>query len=373
MKIDIQKVVDKYDFSQKEASDVMHKIMKGEAQPAQLAAFLTGLRLKGEVVTEITGMAKTLRKYGQKINLGNKYAVDTTGTGGDLINTFNISTLAAFIAAAAGVPMAKQVNRSVTSQCGSADLLEQLGVVIDLPPLAVKKCIQKIGIGFMYLPVFYPDLKKTADVCQEIGIRTIINLLLPLVNPANVQGQVLGVYDEKLTSIVANVLRNLGVKTAFVVHGVEGLDEISITGPTRISELRKGSINTYTVSPEDFGLQTASLITLLGGTIEENARMSKVILSGKEQSPRTDAVLLNAAAAIAAGKKAVSLKEGLEIAQRVLYSGKAIRKLEEVIVLTRKLGKKQKKSQSKQKKIRIKSVEKIKNKNKRKVQAVSKR
>lgn len=343
----IQKVIDKVDLSQKEVADVLAMIMKGQITSAQLAAFLTALRLKGEAITEITGLAKAMKKQVVKISSKSKILVDNCGTGGDLISTFNVSTLAAFVAAAAGANVAKHGIRAVGSKCGSADVLEKLGVQIDLEPAAVKKCVDKIGIGFLYAPVFNPVIRAVEKTCQEIGIRTIFNLLVPLVNPAAVSGQVLGVYDEKLTSIAAGVLRNLGVKNAFVVHGLEGLDEISVCGPTRVSELRKGVITTYNISPEDFGLETTSLNTLLGGNVDENAQIAKVILSGREHSSRSDMVLLNAAALLVVANKAENIKAGLILAEKALYTGKALEKLNKLIGLSKQLAKNKKNKKSK--------------------------
>jgi anthranilate phosphoribosyltransferase len=343
MKRAIQKVIDKVDLSQKEVADVIMLIIKGQASAAQLASFLTALRLKGEVLTEITGLAKVLKKNSIKISGLPNNIVDCCGTGGDLIDTFNVSTIAAFVAAGADVVVAKHTARAVNSLCGSADVLEKLGVAVELSPVGVKKCIEKVGIGFMFAPAYNPVLAKVDNVCREIGIRTIFNLLIPLVNPVGVNGQVLGVYDEKLTSLAAGVLRNLGVKTAYVVHGLEGLDEISICGPTRVSELRKGMINTYTIAPENFGLETSSLNALLGGTATENAQIVKAILSGREHSARTDMVLLNAAALIAAGNKAKDLKTGFELARRSLYNGKAKDKLEKLAKISCELALKDRK------------------------------
>lgn len=350
MKRTIQKVIDKVDLSQKEIADVVTMIMKGQVTSAQLASFLTALRLKGEALTEITGLAKVMKKQAVKISGLSAGAVDCCGTGGDLISTFNVSTIAAFVAAGAGATVIKHTSRAVGSFCGSADVLEKLGVAVELDPLAVKKCIAKTGIGFMYAPLYNPIVEKVEPICREIGIRTIFNLLIPLVNPTGVSGQVLGVYDEKLTSVAAGVLRNLGVKTAYVVHGLEGLDEISVCGPTRVSELRKGLINTYTISPEMFGIETTSLNALLGGTPSENAQIAKVILSGKEHSARTDMVLLNAAALIAVSSKAKDLKSGFALAQKALYEGKGAEKLEKLIKLSQELAKKSKKNKIKKRK-----------------------
>jgi anthranilate phosphoribosyltransferase len=363
MKRNIQKVIDKYSFSQKEAGEILNCMVAGDASKAQIAAYLTSMNLRGEEITDISGMALALRKHVIKVKSTVKNIVDICGTGGDLINTFNISTLAAFVAAGAGVKIAKHGNRAISSNCGSADLLEKLGVVIDLPANAVAKCIKELGIGFLYTPGYFPILKNIEEVRKEIGIRTIFNIIIPLINPVNLDGIIVGVYEERLTTIVANVLRNLGIKNAYVVHGIEGSDEISLTGPTRVSELRKGSINTYTITPEDFGMHSVSISTLLGGNAAENAKTAKTILSGTEQSPRTDVVLLNAAAAIAVSGKVASLQEGLTLAQRSLYSGEAAKKLEDLIVLTQKLARKNKRISVKKtvaKKTVKKKVKKIK-------------
>lgn len=334
----IQKVIEKYDLNQKEAEAVMETMLKGEATSAQIAAFMTALRLKGEVITELVGMAKALAKQAVKIKPLARDRVDIVGTDWDLINTFNISTLAAFVAAGAGISISKYCSRSINDTQGSADLLEGLGVNLKNSPKEVEKCINKLGIGFLVSEVFQPALQHTLPAQKEIGIRTAFCLLETLANPSAVNGIVLGVYDPKLTTVIANVVRMLGFKRAFVVHGLEGLDEISINGETRISELRQGIINTYSVVPEDFGMETASLNNLLSGSLAENVRMARVILSGKENSPRTDIVLLNAAAAIAASGKAATLHEGLQLAHTSLFSGQALAKLEAVIELTKKTG-----------------------------------
>ncbi len=334
----IQKVIEKYDLNQKEAEAVMDVMLKGEATSAQIAAFMTALRLKGEVITEFVGMAKALNRQAVKIKPSARDRVDIVGTDWDLINTFNISTLAAFVAAGAGVTVSKYCARSLNDTHGSAELLDGLGVNLKVSPKEVEKCINKLGIGFLASDIFQPALLQTLPAQKEIGIRTAFCLLETLANPAAVNGIVLGVYDPKLTTVVANTLRMLGFKRAFVVHGLEGIDEISINGETRISELRHGTINTYSIVPEDFGMETASLNNLLSGTLAENVRMARVILSGKENSPRTDIVLLNAAAAIAASDKAATLHEGLQLAHSSLFGGKALAKLEAVIEFTKKTG-----------------------------------
>lgn len=335
--IAIKTIMSKQDLSQKEAYDAMNEIMKGEASAAQIAAFLVALRMKGEQILEITGLAEAMRDHAQRIKPKAKWFVDTCGTGGDLSNTFNISTGVAFIVAAAGVPVAKHGNRSVSSHCGSADVLEALGVKIDLNPKQVQKCIDQVDIGFMFAPVFHPAMKNVAPVRKELGVRTIFNLLGPLTNPAHAPAQIIGVYDGNLTSVVAKTLRNLGVKRAMVVHGAEGLDEISIGHKTKISELKNGQITSYFLDPEALGLKLGNLTQILGSNAKNNAHILKHLLQGKEHSSRSDILCLNAAAALMVGKKASDWKSALKLAQDVLYSGKALKKLEELIKFSQKV------------------------------------
>jgi anthranilate phosphoribosyltransferase len=337
----IKKAVDKHDLTTKESMVVMDYIMNGKASPAQIACFITALRMKRECINEITGFAMSMRKHSTKIRPKQKFLIDTCGTGGDLSNTFNISTTTAFVTAGAGIAIAKHGGRSVSSQCGSADLLEALGANINLEPGNVKKCIEKVGIGFMFAPNFHKSMKYAAPVRKEIGIRTVFNILGPLSNPVQSCAHLIGVYDPELTAVVAQVLRNLGNKRAFVVHGMDGLDEISISGKTRISEIKKdGRITTYHIVPEELGLHSSSLSNITGGSSQTNASITLQILKNEDKGPRRNVVLLNAAAAIMLANKAEDLKEGLKIALESITSGKAYKKLQDFIAFTKKFKRK---------------------------------
>lgn len=323
----ITKLVDKKDLTEAESEAVMGEMMSGQATPAQIASFLTALRIKGETVEEITGAARVMRNKATRINVNDPDVVDTCGTGGDRSHTFNISTTAAFVVAGAGVTVAKHGNRSVSSMCGSADVLKALGVNIDIPPERVEKCVNEIGIGFLFAPVHHPAMRYAIGPRQEIGIRTIFNILGPLTNPAGAASQVVGVYSSHLTELLAHVLLNLGAKHCFVVHGSDGLDEITITGETVVSEGYKGEVKTYKIRPGDFGLKTWTLEDIRGGIAEDNARIVSKILKG-EWGPRRDIVLLNAAAGIVASGRASDFNEAIRIAGESIDSGKALGKLE---------------------------------------------
>jgi len=327
MKEFIGKLVEGNDLTSSEAGEAMKLIMSGAATGAQIGGFLTALRMKGESIEEIAACAKTMRSFASRINPKvNGTLVDTCGTGGDKIKTFNISTIAAFVVAGAGIYVAKHGNRSVTSKAGSADVLEALGVKIDLPPKEVEKCIEKIGIGFMFAPLFHPAMKHAIGPRKEIGIRTVFNILGPLTNPANAKAQLLGVYDAALTEKMAGVLGNLGVERAVVVHGLDGLDELSTIGATQISELRNSKIKTYKAKPEGFGFRRASIRDIAGGDLKYNAKVVTDVLKG-EKGPKRDIVVLNAAAGIYVGGRADSIKEGISIAEESLDSGAAYEKL----------------------------------------------
>jgi anthranilate phosphoribosyltransferase len=328
MKEFISKLVEGEDLTREEAEEAMKLIMSGSATEAQIGGFLTALRMKGETMEEIAACARVMRAFAERITPRVRGTlVDTCGTGGDKIKTFNISTIAAFIAAGAGVPIAKHGNRSVTSKAGSADLLEALGVKIDCPPSVVERCIEKAGIGFMFAPVFHKAMKYAIGPRKEIGIRTVFNVLGPLTNPANAQAQLLGVYDAGLTPRIAGALGNLGVERAVVVHGLDGLDEISTLGGTQISELGEEGVRTYKVKPEEFGLKRASIGDLAGGDVEYNAKVALSLLKDGEKGPKRDVVTLNAGAAIYVGGKADSIKEGMALAEESIDSGKAYLKL----------------------------------------------
>jgi len=345
----IQKLIEGIDLTEEQMQDVFEQIMSGKATDAQIGAFLTALRLKGETVQEITGAAKIMRKKATKldvktsvdidredINIDEETILDTCGTGGSGTNTFNISTACAFVVAGCGVKVAKHGNKSVSSQCGSADVLNELGINLDLPPEKVAECIKRIGIGFLYAPLFHSAMKHVLGPRRELGIRTIFNVLGPLTNPANANAQVLGVYEEKLVEVIANVLKNLGSRFAFVVHGLDTLDEITITGPTKISELRNNEVNTYYIKPQDFDIPLAQLEDIKGGNAKQNAKIIIDVLSGKK-GPKRDVVLLNSAAALVAAVKARDFKEGIKLASDSIDSKRALKKLEELKEITHQL------------------------------------
>ncbi len=343
----IEKVVKKIDLSEGEMREVFEEIMSGRATDAQIGAFVTALRMKGETVDEITAAARVMREKSIKIHVGKKLVdidrddinideetiVDTCGTGGSGTNTFNISTTVAFVIAGCGIKVAKHGNRAASSQCGSADVLEVLGVSLETSPDSVERCIREIGIGFIYAPLFHGAMKYAIKPRKEIGIRTIFNILGPLSNPAGATGQVLGVYDAKLTEIMALVLKNLGTKRAFVVHGMDTLDEITITGKTKVTELKNGRIRTYYMTPERFGIKRARLEDIKGGDARENAQIVLSVLKG-ERGPKRDIVLLNSSAALVCGLKARDIKEGIATAEKSIDSGMAIEKLNRLIEYT---------------------------------------
>ncbi len=319
-----------------QASQVMAEIMEGSATPSQLAAFLVALRLKGETAQEIAGMARVMREKALRVSV-HGLLVDTCGTGGDGKGTFNVSTTAAIVAAGAGLRVAKHGNRAASGQCGSADVLEALGVKIDLGPQGVETCIREVGIGFMFAPAFHPAMKYAAPVRREIGIRTVFNILGPLTNPAGAQVQLLGVPQAALGERMAQVLGLLGSQRALVVHGEDGLDEISLTGPTRVWELKGGSVVSYTIAPEDAGLSRVPLHALKGGTAQENAATLRRVLQGGD-GPIRDVVLLNAAGVLLAAGKARDLRDGVRLAAQAIDSGAALKKLERWITLSQELG-----------------------------------
>jgi len=319
-----------------ESSTVMNEIMEGTATPAQFGAFVTALRFKGETVEEIAGLARTMRGKSLRVQIAEP-VVDTCGTGGDGTGTFNISTTAAFVAAACGLKVAKHGNRAMSSQCGSADVLEALGVKIDLNPAQVQKCLETVGIGFMLAPVFHPAMKYAAGPRKEVGIRTVFNILGPLTNPAGAGAQVLGVPEKSLTMKMAVVLKILGCHHALVVHGEDGLDEITNTGKTFISELKNGAITYYEITPEEFGLQRASPESLKGGSAKDNAGLLRGILSGKK-GPQRDIVLMNTAAALTVGDKVTTFGQGIDMAGAAIDSGKALQKVEELIKFSQNAG-----------------------------------
>lgn len=323
------------DLSEEQMTEAMRDIMEGKATDAQIGALLTALRMKGETVEEITGAAKVMREKVTRIKAP-AYTVDTCGTGGDMSHTFNISTTAALIVAACGVPVAKHGNRSVSSSCGSADVLEALGIKIDLEPQKVEKCLEETGFGFMFAPLFHPAMKFAIGPRKEMGIRTVFNILGPLTNPAGAERQVLGVFSDKLTEPMARVLGNLGAKHAFVVHGEDGLDEITNTDRTRVTELKNGHIASYFISPEDINFNKAKIGDLKGGNAKENAAITIEILKG-EKGPKRDIVLMNAAAALITGDKAKDFYEAVNLASNIIDSGAGLKKLEDVKKVSNKL------------------------------------
>ncbi|XRO76266.1 anthranilate phosphoribosyltransferase [Methanocaldococcus sp. 10A] len=325
----LKKVIEFKDLNEKEAEAVMKEIMSGNAKPTQIAAILTALRMKGESIEEITSFAKIMREFSLKIYPDVPKLLDTCGTGGDNLNTFNISTATAFVVSTY-VPVAKHGNKAVSSKSGSADVLEALGVNLNVPIERVKESIEKIGIGFLFAPNFHPAMKYATPVRRELGIRTVFNILGPLTNPANANYQLMGVYDEKLTEKLAYVLKNLGLKGALVVHG-SGMDEITTIGKTKISELKNGEIKTYYIEPEDFGIKKAKLEDIRGGDAEENAKIIRAIFEGKEVGAKRDIVVLNAAYALYIAEEAKNVEEGIKLAEKSIDSGKALKKLEELI------------------------------------------
>ncbi|MGQ9520028.1 MAG: anthranilate phosphoribosyltransferase [Candidatus Fervidibacter sp.] len=332
----LRKVVNRKNLTQSEAKKAMGAIMSGEATPAQIAAFLVALRMKGETVAEITGFAEAMKESAIKVDTNRRPVVDTCGTGGDRIKTFNISTVAAFVVAGSGVTVAKHGNRSITSKAGSADVLEALGFNLQMPPEKAKKALDEIGISFLFAPIFHPAMKHALGPRREIGLRTVFNLLGPVVNPCPLDGQLMGVYDGSLTPTIARVLSNLNVKRAFVIHSLDGMDEISVTSATQVSEIKAGEVNTYVVFPEDFGFKRSDPSELEGGTAEENAKLLRAILSNEVEGPKRDVVILNAAATIAAAGVTDSIKEAIPIADESIKSGAALKKLEALIEFSQK-------------------------------------
>lgn len=349
----IEQVVLGKNLSEAEMIQAMDEIMEGRATDAQIAAFITALRLKGETVDELTGAARVMRRKATRvpvpadgpavnldrddINVDEETIIDTCGTGGDGTNTFNISTTTAFVIAGAGLKVAKHGNRSVSSQCGSADVVKALGVNLDLNPEQVGRCVAEVGIGFLFAPLLHSAMKYAIGPRREIGIRTIFNLLGPLTNPAGAGIQVLGVYSPELTGMVAEVLRRLGSHSAMVVHGAGCLDELSLVGETVVVQLRDGELGSYTLVPEDAGLRRAPLEAVHGGDARDNARYLLAVLEG-QPGPRRDVVLLNAAAVLVTAGRAADFAAGVEQAAAVIDSGRALEKLEQLVALSNRLA-----------------------------------
>src|SRR5215470_16318836 len=339
----VRALTERRDLSLFEAAGAMVAIMSGAATDEQIAAFLTALRMKGETIEELIGFGQVMRQKVVRVKTradevvsatgtDREVLIDTAGTGGDASGTFNVSTATAFVVAGAGLKVAKHGNRSLSSLCGSADVVEALGIVIELSPVKIARCVEEVGIGFLYAPLLHTAMKHVMTARREMGIRTVFNMLGPLTNPAGANVQVIGVYAEALCEPLARVLAELGTIRAVVVHGSDGLDEISNTGESRVSEVREGLVRTFAVRPEDFGMSRASIKDLQGGDREQNAQIIRMLLDG-EPGPRRDIVLMNAAAALVAGARARELKEGVALAAQAIDSGAAAQRLDALVDL----------------------------------------
>ncbi|MBE0479320.1 anthranilate phosphoribosyltransferase [Candidatus Aerophobetes bacterium] len=327
-------LVQRKNLSKAQAKEVMSEIMQGKTTSSQIAAFLTALRMKKETVEEITGMAEEMMDKAVSFPWNGGILVDTCGTGGDGIGTFNVSTSCVFVVAASGVKVAKHGNRALSSMCGSADVLEELGVKLEISPDLVKKSLEEIGVGFLYAPFFHPAMKYALHPRREIGIRTVFNILGPLTNPLRANVRLLGVYSSSLLFTIACVVSHLGVKRAFIVRGEDGLDEVSVTSSTKVVELREGEIIGYSIEPEKLGLRRWSLSSLKGGDRKVNAGIMRNILSGKEKGAKRDMVLINSAFCLLGAGVASNPEEGVEIAAFCIDSGKAVKKLDDLIEFT---------------------------------------
>jgi anthranilate phosphoribosyltransferase len=326
----IQKMIERADLTEQEARAAMTEIMAGEASDAQIAGFLTALRMKGETAQELVGFAQVMREKAEPLWDGEVLSVlDTCGTGGDRSGTFNISTAAAFVVAAAGVRVAKHGNRSATSRCGSADVLEALGVDIQMPIERLRRAIKNAGVGFLFAQRFHKSMKHVMPVRSQLKVRTVFNILGPLANPACARFQVVGVYSQDIMELMANALHGLNIDHAFVVHGANGMDEVSISSRTYVVEIHRGEVRQFAISPEDLGLAAAKIDAIAGGDAAENAKIIESIFRG-ERGPRRDIVLLNSAPALVAGGAAKTWKEGLEVAAEAIDSGAALKKLQEL-------------------------------------------
>ena len=334
MKEYINKVIEGKNLTTKEAAAAMDIIMSGKATPAQIGSYLTALRMKGETIEEITGCAKSMREKCLQL-IGKGDLIDIVGTGGDCTNTFNVSTVSSFVVAAGGVKVAKHGNRSVSSKCGSADVLEALGVKLDITKQQNEAVLEKTGMCFMFAPVYHSAMKHVAAVRKELGIRTIFNILGPLANPAYANFQVMGVYSDQLVAPMAQVLSNLGVKRAMVVHGNDGVDEVSICGKTKVCEVRDGKLKDYIIDPEELGLSIAQPEAIKGGMVEENKEIALSILKG-EKGAKRDMVLINSGVALYTALGNKSLKECIQIAADLIDSGKALAKMQEFVEATQK-------------------------------------
>lgn len=329
----IHKTMNRQDLTYDEALQTMKEIMTGEASPVQMAAFLTALRMKGETITEITACAEGMRHVGTHLQPDGE-VLEIVGTGGDEVGTFNISTTAAFVIAAAGIPVAKHGNRSVSSKSGAADILEKLGVNLMLEPEQAKRVLDETDMVFLFAQKYHTAMKNVGPVRKEMGERTVFNILGPLTNPANATRQLLGVYDEDLVEKLAEVLMNLGVTRGMAVHGSDGLDEITVTGPTHCCEIRDGKLSSFDISPEQFGLKTSPLQDIIGGSPEENAQIAKDILSGKEQGAKRDIVILNAGMGIYLGSDDISMEDAVKKAAEMIDNGSAYEKMQSFVKAT---------------------------------------
>lgn len=334
MKEAIAKVVEKENLTTEEAKQVMEIMLSGEATQAQLGSFLTALRMKGETLDELIGLAAVLREKADTISPKVDNYVDLVGTGGDRTFTFNISTTSAFVVAAAGLPVAKHGNRSISSKSGAGDVLEALGVNIMAEPTLVEKCVEEAGIGFMFAQLFNKSMRFVGQCRNELGIRTVFNILGPLANPSRAKNMVVGVYDPQLTELIAKCMSNLGVTRAFVVSGRDHMDEITTTTETVLSEIKDGNVTTFTIKPEDFGMKRATLEELRGGDGTVNAQITKDILSGKERGAKRDIVLLNAGATLYIGGIADSIEAGIRLAEKTIDNGSAERTLQKLSELS---------------------------------------
>lgn len=327
----IKKLTERQDLTKEEMTYLFDNLMEGNLTDAQIGAVLIGLKMKGESVLEIETAARIMKEKAVKVVVKDKSKlVDTCGTGGDRLNTFNVSTISAFVVAGAGGKVAKHGNRSISSKCGSADIMEALGIKIELTAEEVSRQIEEIGLGFMFAPLFHPSMKNVIKQRREIGVRTIFNILGPLSNPADANYQVMGVYDKSLVELLTKVLQNLGVKKAYIVHGLDGLDEVSITAETYVGEINESDINFYTVKPEDFGLKRAEIFEIQGGDVECNKEIALSILQGKDYSSKTDFVALNSAFALKVIGLVDSIKDGIDLAKETIYNKKGYEILEKL-------------------------------------------
>jgi anthranilate phosphoribosyltransferase len=332
----IKKIIEGEGLTRQESREVMEAIMRGETTDAQIAAYLIALRMKGETVEEISGSAEAMRSHATIVAVADGEVVDTCGTGGDATNTFNISTAAAVVAAGAGVTVAKHGNRSVSSHCGSADILKHLGVNIDIDATGMENCLRQVGMAFLFAPKLHLSMKYAIGPRREVGVRTIFNILGPLTNPAGAKRQLIGVFDKDLLTVMCRVLRDLGSVHVMTVQGEDGLDEISITAPTSVCELKDGDIQEYTINPEAFGFTLAPLASIQSKSMEENETMMLSALKG-EPSAILDAVLLNAGAVLKVSGKAESMEEGIALARDAVATGAAMKKLEQLKEVTSRM------------------------------------